>query len=431
VLNVTSSNGKVTTGEQAGNLLYVNGNFNLDILSTFLNQTDGRNAGIDSKITILQSDGTINTVTNRPNFNTIYSSAGYENEISVPVAVSDTNRSSIIQIVAENQDGDKSSYSLVVHYNNDAPALFVNADSKGTIVTDQNGNYQIQGSTQPFITVRDNFGNQVKADESGNFTIKGTVSAGLQVYSTITATDSFGNSAQDDVIIARTASYDGGGSSSSPSPNNSTSNPASQNSETTKNDDRTPSSGVVKSTFKDVHLEAPWAELAIEKAYALGLINGRSVDTFDPNSNIKRREAITILARAKMLALGLPADLNEAAMHFEDWDSVPEWSKPSIAAAYVNGLISGSNVNGKFYVTSNSNITRAELAVLIQNAFNLNADMNNVKPFSDVIPSWASESIAALSSNKAISGYPDGTFKPNANSTRAEVVVMLINVIKP
>ncbi|NUU60577.1 S-layer homology domain-containing protein [Paenibacillus agri] len=180
-----------------------------------------------------------------------------------------------------------------------------------------------------------------------------------------------------------------------------------------------------------MHLEAPWAEQAIEKAYALGLINGRSVDIFDPNSNTKRREAITILARAKKLTLGLPADLNEAALHFTDWDSVPEWSRPSIAAAYVNGLISGSKVNGKFYVNSNSNITRAELAVLIQNAFKLKADMNNVKSFSDDIPSWAAESIAALSSNKAISGYPDGTFKPSANATRAEMVVMLINVIKP
>ncbi|WP_217492834.1 S-layer homology domain-containing protein [Bacillus sp. FJAT-27264] len=441
VLNVTSSIGKVITDEQAGNLLYVNGNFDLDILSTFLNQKDGTNVSLDSKITVLQSDGTINSETNKPNFNTIYSSADYESTISVPVAISDTNRSSIIKIVAENQDGDKSSYSLVVHYNNDAPALFVNTDSKGTIITDQNGNYQIQGSTQPFITVRDNFGNQVKADERGNFTIKGTLSAGLQAYSTITATDSFGNSAQDDVVIARTTSNNGGDSSSSPSPNSNTSNPASQDSgatkpaspkdDTTKIDDRTPNSGVAKSTFKDVHLEAPWAEQAIEKAYALGLVNGRSVDIFDPNSNTKRREAITILARAKKLTLGLPADLNKAALHFEDWDSVPEWSKPSIAAAYVNGLISGSKVNGKFYVNSNSNITRAELAVLIQNAFKLKADMNNVKSFSDDIPSWASESIAALLSNKAVSGYPDGTFKPSANATRAEMVVMLINVIKP
>ncbi|MFC3748324.1 S-layer homology domain-containing protein [Paenibacillus sp. GCM10012306] len=440
VLNVTSSNGNVAIDEEAGNLLYVNGNFNLDILSTFLNQKDGTNVNLDSKITVLQSDGTINSETSKPNFNKIYSSADYESTISVPVAVSDTNRSSIIKIVAENQDGDKSSYSLVVHYNNDAPALFVNADSKGTIVTDQNGNYQIQGSTQPFITVRDNFGNQVKADERGNFTIKGTLNTGLQAYSTITVTDSFGNSAQDDVIISG-ATKDSGGSSSPPAgSNNSTSNPASQDSgatkpaspkDDTKTDDKTPSSGVVKSIFKDVHLEAPWAEQAIEKAYALGLVNGRSVDIFDPNSNTKRREAITILARAKKLTLGLPADLNKAALHFADWDSVPEWSKPSIAAAYVNGLISGSKVNGKFYVNSNSNITRAELAVLIQNAFKLKSDMNNVKTFSDDIPSWASESIAALSSNKAVSGYPDGTFKPSANATRAEMVVMLINVIKP
>jgi len=432
VLNVTSSNGEVTTDEQAGNLLYVNGNFNLDISSTLLKQTDGTNPSMDSKITVLQSDGTIDAKTNKLNFKTIYSSVNYESSISVPVAVSDTNSSNIIKIVAENQNDEKSSYSLVVQYNNNAPALFVNADSRGIIFTDQDGNYQIQGKTQPFVTVRDNFGSQVKADENGQFIIKGTLGVGWQAYSTITVTDAFGNTTHDDVVIVRTIDYEGGGGSTSPGPDNSTTNPVNEDKDSTKTDDTTPSGegNVVKLPFRDVHKAAAWAEKAIEKAYARGLVTGRTADTFEPNSDTQRSEAITILVRAKKLALDVPADLSKAASHFADWNSVPEWSRPSIAAAYAHGLMSGSKVNGKFYVNANANISRAELAVLIQNAFKLKADKNHVKAFSDKIPSWASESVDVLSSNKVISGYPDGTFKPNANATRAEVVVMLINVIE-
>lgn len=45
--------------------------------------------------------------------------------------------------------------------------------------------------------------------------------------------------------------------------------------------------------------------------------------------------------------------------------------------------------------------------------------------FSDVQGSWAQSCITQLASNGIISGYPDGTFRPNASVTRAEFAAMV------
>ena len=43
----------------------------------------------------------------------------------------------------------------------------------------------------------------------------------------------------------------------------------------------------------------------------------------------------------------------------------------------------------------------------------------------DVKGHWASDAIDKVFGNKAVEGYPDGTFKPNKTLTRAEAVTVL------
>ena len=52
-----------------------------------------------------------------------------------------------------------------------------------------------------------------------------------------------------------------------------------------------------------------------------------------------------------------------------------------------------------------------------------------VPTFADITVHWAGHNIKTLASMGIIAGYPDGTFKPNANITRAEFVVMLIRAL--
>ncbi|MDG0814158.1 S-layer homology domain-containing protein [Cohnella rhizosphaerae] len=129
------------------------------------------------------------------------------------------------------------------------------------------------------------------------------------------------------------------------------------------------------------------------------------------------------------MTIGVQADLDAAAAYFADWNGLAEWSKPYIAAAFAKGLVTGTVRNGKYYINGASPITRAEVAVLLQNAYRLAADASNLKSFGDTIPSWAVDSVSALASRRVINGYPDSTFMAGAHATRAEIVVMLMALI--
>lgn len=83
--------------------------------------------------------------------------------------------------------------------------------------------------------------------------------------------------------------------------------------------------------------------------------------------------------------------------------------------------------NGTF--KPDGNITRAEVATII---YRLMTPETRAKfssadcMFSDVQAGmWFNESVCTLANAGIISGYPDGTFKPNANVTRAEFSAMI------
>lgn len=84
-------------------------------------------------------------------------------------------------------------------------------------------------------------------------------------------------------------------------------------------------------------------------------------------------------------------------------------------------------------IRPNANITRAEAATII---FRLLTDdsrdryMTTVSSFSDVsTDAWYSTAVATLSRAGIISGYSDGTFRPNAKITRAETVAIINRVL--
>jgi hypothetical protein len=451
VIHVKPSMGVITNDALLGNMLTVGSDFTLDLATTYVNAEDGQTQDLNTKFTVSQSDGTIDQDTNLPKFVSVYVSDDYENLASVPITVDGDAGSTLLKIVAENDQGDVSEYGLAVHYNSLPPVLFVETGKDGKIVADSAGRYQIKGSTVPYATVLDDRGNRTKADEAGEFSLTGTLSSSKQAYITVTASDSVGNVAQDDVSVVRSSKPDdpgtgpdtGNGSGSnngSSNGNSSGSNPRSGSGSIPAKDggqktdgqtDSSPNNGTSaeKKTFKDVHTEAAWAEEAIERAYKLGMVSGRTADIFDPNSNTRRDEAISMLVRARNLQIGKQADLDAAAAYFADWNELAKWSRPYIAAAYANGLVAGTERDGKHYVNGASLITRAEVAVLFQNAYQLIIDESNRKIFGDVIPTWATNSVNILSSNGIINGYPDSTFQPVSNATRAEIVVMLIRLI--
>ena len=60
-------------------------------------------------------------------------------------------------------------------------------------------------------------------------------------------------------------------------------------------------------------------------------------------------------------------------------------------------------------------------------AFLLNLSKLNALAFTDIQSHWAKDCISQMAPRKLVTGYPDGSFRPNATITRAEFAVLMLN----
>ena len=104
-------------------------------------------------------------------------------------------------------------------------------------------------------------------------------------------------------------------------------------------------------------------------------------------------------------------------------DANNKWYSDEINFAVSKGFISGYS-DGTF--KPNQGITRAEFAQMI--AVFVKDGYPGSSNFKDVKGHWASHAIDQLYGNKTIKGFPDGTFKPDQKLTRAEAVTVLNSV---
>ncbi|MDF5721222.1 MAG: S-layer homology domain-containing protein [Rhizonema sp. PD37] len=99
------------------------------------------------------------------------------------------------------------------------------------------------------------------------------------------------------------------------------------------------------------------------------------------------------------------------------------WAQSCITQLASNGIISGYP-DGSF--RPNASVTRAEFAAMVNKAFPNTQRTRNSIQFNDV-PSnyWAYTAIQTASQTGFLSGYPGQIFRPNQNIPRAQVLVAL------
>lgn len=148
-------------------------------------------------------------------------------------------------------------------------------------------------------------------------------------------------------------------------------------------------------------------------AYVQGYPNG----TVKPAGNITRAETAAILFR-------LMDDASRKTYYstksgFRDVAS-GSWYNTYVATLNNAGVITDSS-NG--YFRPNEAITRAELAAMLAKFSETTGAANY---FNDVSTKyWAANAIAICAKLGWINGYPDGTFRPDRNVTRAELMAMI------
>gem|GEM_PF-972192 len=136
---------------------------------------------------------------------------------------------------------------------------------------------------------------------------------------------------------------------------------------------------------------------------------------FKPNGSLTRAELAAIVARLTDngdIVYSLPyTDIREG-----------HWATDYIKIATKYGLFGGYK-DGTF--RPDASVTRAELAAVMTRFLKLEAGSAASRHFTDTEGHWAGALIEALYNGKFLTGYPDGSFRPNDRIKRVEAVTMI------
>ena len=152
-------------------------------------------------------------------------------------------------------------------------------------------------------------------------------------------------------------------------------------------------------------------------AYVIGYPDGK----VHPEGNISRAETATIFFRL------LKADIRDGNLTADnDFSDVSDgqWHNKAISTMAKLGIVKGRRAD-RF--DPDASITRAEFAAIC--ARFSTKPVENSSSFSDISGHWAENEIERAAAFGWISGYPDGTFRPDARITRAEAMTMINRVL--
>ena len=169
-------------------------------------------------------------------------------------------------------------------------------------------------------------------------------------------------------------------------------------------------------------------QTAIEQLAKRNIINGKTDNSFEPNTTMTRAEFATITVRA----LGLPLKVNYTFTDVTEND----WFYSYVNTAYSYGIVNGVS-DAEFYPSGT--ITREEAAVMVARAAKLcgmNTDIEALEArdilagFLDYVKAsdWAVDSLAFCYDN-AILPNDVMEIKPKETVTRAEIAQMLYNML--
>lgn len=167
------------------------------------------------------------------------------------------------------------------------------------------------------------------------------------------------------------------------------------------------------SDFKDVTKSHPYYSI-INEMREKGIITGYDNGTFKPDAKISRQHAAVLIQRVTTLSPKVSAKAyNDIPATHLYYDAIKQIQQAGII-----------NADSKGNFNPMKDLTRGEMALILANAFNLEAKKQH--QFKDVSKtSEEGKAIAALYEAGITTGYDDGTFKPNESLSRAHYAVFL------
>lgn len=158
-------------------------------------------------------------------------------------------------------------------------------------------------------------------------------------------------------------------------------------------------------------------------------LSSRGVIGGFPDGSFKPNDEITRAQFAAIVARALKLEPMPQSANFGD---VPRnyWGAGVIGAAVNSGLITGFP-DGSY--RPEDKITRAQALVILSKALpGASADMRLLSSYSDAnsVPSWAQKNVAVAASARIIANFPDASqIRPNAYATRGEVAALMYQTL--
>ncbi len=190
------------------------------------------------------------------------------------------------------------------------------------------------------------------------------------------------------------------------------------------------------SSFVDV---APgfWAAGAIAKAEAMGFLVGFPDGAFRPDLNLTRVQTLVSLVNG----LGLVGGNSGALGVYRDRAQVPTYATMAVATATQKRLV--VNHPQVDVLEPMVDTSRAEVAAMIYQALVATGQARAIASpyivtpnaaavsFADISGHWASDFIRGLASQSLVSGFEDGSFRPDISMSRAQYAALLVNTFNP
>ncbi len=176
-----------------------------------------------------------------------------------------------------------------------------------------------------------------------------------------------------------------------------------------------PMASAADQKFSDVSNQ--WFAEHVDYLVAKNVLDGFSDGTFRPGHDVTRAQAAKMIVES--LGLELPTTVS---LSFPDTKN-DVWYSPYVAVLVEKGILQGKP-NGNF--DPNGKITRAELAKIVVEAYDLKKDESAIINLTDVVAgSWYEGYVNTLYSLGVVGGKSAGKFVPGDNVTRAEAAAFL------
>lgn len=174
--------------------------------------------------------------------------------------------------------------------------------------------------------------------------------------------------------------------------------------------------------YKDVNT-SDWAFDAIQTLTAKRIVEGTSLDFFQPSRSITRAEFVALLVRALNIPLQRSSGFSDVS---ED-----AWYATYVGAAAKAGMVNGQQ-NAVF--APDAPITREEMTVLLARAYSAlkgtdtGVDIPNYMDATK-LSAWSVSAVQQMTSIGIIKGVGHGKFEPQRASTRAESAQVIGNLL--